>query len=98
MRYKLSIRAEKDILEIFSYGLTNFGAARTEKYYLGLDETFSLIADNPEIGRRRPDIDAATRSFVHQSHVIYYKIQADFILIVRILGEKQDPLRHMELD
>ena len=96
MIYKLSELAENDLKEILSYSFENFGLERAEKYYFGLKKCCSLIGDYPEIGRLRPDIDALTRSFVHESHVIYYEIQPKRVFILRVLGEKQDPMRHLK--
>ena len=96
MNYKLSELAEDDLKTILSYSFENFGLDRAEKYYLGLKKCCALIGDYPEIGRLRPDIDPLTRSFVHESHVIYYEIQPKRVFILRFLGEKQDPMRHLK--
>jgi toxin ParE1/3/4 len=95
MRIDLSQAAERDIESILEYSLKTFGAMQAETYYRSLRKCFELIAENPEIGLRRSDLTPPLRSHPHQSHVIFYEIHDDFILIVRILHGRMDPRRHL---
>lgn len=52
----------------------------------------------PNIGRLLPNIGhirAGYFRYEYESHTVYYKQDQDKISIIRILGEKQDPLRHL---
>ncbi len=95
MAYKPSVACEEDVREIYLYTSGAFGVEQAVAYHVALQQTFDLIANNPEIGRARPEIDTLTRSFVCQSHTVYYQIEVDFVLILRILHGRQDPIRHL---
>lgn len=47
------------------------------------------------IGTDRPELYEGIRSLPTQSHVIYYRIQAQRIQIVRVLHSKQDEYYHL---
>ncbi len=95
MKYKLSENSIADIRGIYHYTLAQFGAEQAVAYHLGLEQAFQMICDNPQVGRRRPEIDDLTRSLVHQSHMIYYEVQTEVIFILRVLHGRQDPTRHL---
>jgi plasmid stabilization system protein ParE len=44
-----------------------------------------LIASRPKIGRERPDLKPNIRSFGLMSWIIFYRIDDDFVEIVRVL-------------
>lgn len=76
-RIELSQEVEQDIDAILDYSLTTFGEAQAEEYYLSLRGCFRHISDNPQIGRLRPELDPALRSYNHRSHVVFYDVQDD---------------------
>ncbi len=95
VRYKLSEDSRADIAGIYHYTVEHFGTAQAVAYHHSLENAFERLCDNPELGRLRPEIDELTRSLVHQSHTIYYELQADVIFILRVLHGRQDPMRHL---
>ena len=94
-KYKLSGLSITDIKGIYRYTQTQFGTDQEVHYHASFKGLFARIGDNPLIGQMRPEIDDQTRSFVHQSHIVYYEIHDNFVLILRILHGRQDPLRHL---
>jgi len=86
--YRISRRAEADLTDIYLYTIQNFGERQARKYLLELDAVFELLGDHPRIGR---PYEAGTHQFVHGSHIIIYRIEADAVLIVRILHARQRP-------
>ena len=95
MKYRLSEQSIADIKGIYRYAQSQFGSDQAVAYHSSLEALFIRLGDNPEIGRARTKIDAGTRSFGHQSHVVYYEIQPAFIFILRVLHSRQDPMRHL---
>ena len=95
MRIELSIAADRDIDDILDYTHTTFGTVQAEAYYHSLRGCFTLIAENPEIGRARPELAPDLRSYRHRSHVVYYEVRDNDILIVRVLHQRMDPARHL---
>lgn len=81
MRYKISPIATLALEEIFYYGLLEFGPIQANKYQEAIHQTFDLLAFMPKVGRpseRHPDNQYR---FPHGSHVIYYHVEQDNIII-----------------
>jgi len=55
MSFRLTARAEADLDEIDDYVASEFGEAVAERVIDRLCETFERLADNPCMGRPRPD-------------------------------------------
>lgn len=88
--YRLSLRADKDLSEIYDYTLLEFGSNQAVKYVSDFEELFNKLVQNPEIGRARPEIKQGLRSVVKESHVVFYRIMNNHIRIVRVLHVKKD--------
>lgn len=58
-------------------------------------ETFDMLAMNPFAGRDVKTTAPNARCFIHASHSVYYEIEGEVIMILRILHQSQDPLRHL---
>jgi len=93
--YRLSKHAEKDLGTIATYTLQNFGLGQARRYRDGLFKTFEMIADFPLIGSDQSPIKKNVRRHVYESHAIYYRIDGKGIIILRILGPGEDPMRHL---
>ena len=91
---KFSKEADDDLKGIYVYSLENFGLRQARKYKTNLGEQFLALCSNPVIGMIYNHIKQGLRRFVYQSHSIYYQIEDSYILIVRVLGNRQDPARH----
>jgi toxin ParE1/3/4 len=48
--FKLSARAEADLLDIYEYTTDTFGTYQADAYHAGLERTFDLLANFPRIG------------------------------------------------
>jgi len=65
-----------------------FGLRQADAYFDGIVNRFQKIADQPEL---YPAIDQIRQGYhrsVYKSHSIYYHINLDDIVIVRILGQQ----------
>ncbi|MGI9305106.1 MAG: type II toxin-antitoxin system RelE/ParE family toxin [Gammaproteobacteria bacterium] len=93
--YWLLCDAEADLDEIADYTIEKFGLEQARVYKDGLKRAFQLLAENPLIGSDQGHIRPNVRRFVHKSHAIYYRLDGDDVLILRILGPGQDPLRQL---
>jgi len=92
--YRLTADAEADFAAIYEYSVETFGQLRADKYALSLIDAFEFLATTPKAGREfqpRP----GTRRLVEESHIIYYRVDGSRILILRVLSQHQDPLRHL---
>ncbi|MGI9302301.1 MAG: type II toxin-antitoxin system RelE/ParE family toxin [Gammaproteobacteria bacterium] len=93
--YWLLDSAEVDLNEIADYTIENFGIEQARVYKDGLTRAFQLLAENPLIGSDQGHIRSNVRRFVHKSHAIYYRLDGDDVLVLRILGPGQDPLHQL---
>ncbi|WP_374389555.1 type II toxin-antitoxin system RelE/ParE family toxin [Sandaracinobacter sp.] len=87
---KLTIRAEKDLSEIFAHVAHEFrffGEDAARSYCEGLKEALEQLARFPMNGRAETQIDERTRSLPFRKHMIYYELDGDGIVVLRILPE-----------
>lgn len=96
-RYLLTSPAKDDLLAIFEYTLRKWGEEQVHIYSAQLESAFVQLAENP----LRPGSNPAEklvkrcRVFKVAHHVIFYRREADFLLIARILHESMDFPRHV---
>ena len=89
MAYRLSPLAEQDLEEIWLYVAEDASPTTADRLIDAIVDRFDLLADQPAIGRLRPEFGAGVRSFVVESHVIYYRGDDD-VLIARVLHGRRD--------
>lgn len=85
MPFRLSAQAEQDIQDILAHGILNFGEYQAARYQASLYRTFDLLSDMPLIGRQSERRKMNERRFVHNTHVIYYAVHEDGIVIETIV-------------
>jgi toxin ParE1/3/4 len=91
LKYRLTAKAEQDILHIFVEGARLFGVELAEQYHWELDAVFNLIAANPRLARERVEITPPVRIHPHKSHiVIYLADKSGEVLIVRVRHAHED--------
>ena len=88
--YKLSKAADKDFENIFNFGIDTFGLNQALEYLLGIKRRLVELAEQPKLYPMVDEIRSGYRRSVYMSHSIYYRIEPESIVIVRILG-RQDP-------
>ncbi|WP_417491806.1 type II toxin-antitoxin system RelE/ParE family toxin [Maricaulis sp.] len=94
--YRLTIRAEADVEAIYEYSILTFGPERAGAYFDALFARFALLADYPGLGHDYGHIAPGLRRFEQASHSIYYiRLDDGDLQILRILGQRQDPVRHL---
>ncbi|MCA1778412.1 MAG: type II toxin-antitoxin system RelE/ParE family toxin, partial [Xanthomonadaceae bacterium] len=50
-----------------------------------LKACFENLAENPTIGRRAEQLAKGLRRFEHRSHIVFYVLVDDAVLVVRVL-------------
>ena len=88
--YRLTERAEQDIIEIYLEGLSRFGEQQADRYHQELTSLFELIALNPKMARERLELAPPVRIHPHKAHLIVYLEESDGILIVRVRHGHED--------
>lgn len=84
MRYRLSEQAAEDVEYILLKGLLEFGQFQAMTYQNSLKRTFEMLVVMPKIGRASERGHDNELRFLHGSHVIYYRIEPDEIIIEAI--------------
>ncbi len=92
----LSPEAQRDLRDIYQFGLCTWGQNQSSDYLDALKEHFWHLTTQPFMGTERPELGADMRSFPVKSHIVFYRLQANQIEIVRILHGRQDPNRHIK--
>ncbi len=89
-RYELAKAADRDFENIFDFGIDAFGLAQALDYQNGMKQRFVELAKQPKLFAAVDHIRKGYRRSVYNAHSIYYRIEAERVFIVRILG-RQDP-------
>lgn len=92
-RLRLSQAAQQDLIEIRQYSLTEFGADVADAYFRGFNQAFALLRDRPFCGVAQPDIATDMRCLMHRRHRIFYCVQDDLVLILRIIHHARNARR-----
>ena len=90
MRVEFTPGARRDIEEIWQYSVERFGSARTEAYLRDIQRAAEAIAEDPRRGRPCEDIRAGYRKFSVGSHVLFFRVAAERVIVVRILHRRMD--------
>lgn len=93
--YVISKQAENDLIEIYRYGFLNHGEQQAERYQASLKEQCRFVADNPLLCRERDEFKPPVRIRHHKKHLMIYAIEADHILVIRILHERMALPQHL---
>ena len=89
-RYRLTQEASEDILAIYVHGHDLFGERQADTYHDELEAVFGRLADFPEMGRLREELDPPARVFTHKAHVVVYEIRDGDAVILRVRGARED--------
>ncbi len=93
-KYRLSKRAFADIVGIGDYTIERFGIAQARRYRDRLEDALQTLADNPNRGRSTDEIAPGLRRWNYQSRAVFFRLEAQGILIVRVLHQQMDFERH----
>ena len=89
MPYRLSSLAEQDLDEIWSYVAEDANPTTADRLMDAIVDRSELLAEQPRMGRLRPEFGPGVRSFTVENHVIYYRHVGD-LLIARVLHGRRD--------
>lgn len=66
------------------------GQKQRNSYLKGLEKRFLFLAEQPHVGKHRPEIFEGYYSFPQHQHVVFYLIDSDCIHIIGILHKSMD--------
>ena len=96
--YKLFISPQtyNDLEIIYEFTLSNWGYKQAEKYQDDIYDPFISISENPEIGSIYIFKKGDYRKLNCNKHLILNRIQKKKCLIIRVLHERLDLVKHMD--
>ena len=92
---RLSIKARRDLKDIWRFGRQQWGEAQADTYARALAAAMDLLAEQPRVGISAELALPNGRRWKVGAHHIYYRLEGPVVRIVRILSAKQDPARHL---
>ncbi|WP_410202589.1 type II toxin-antitoxin system RelE/ParE family toxin [Escherichia coli] len=98
-RYSLRLtpQAEGDMEEIWLRGAVEWSPEQADRYVDGITAVFGLLCTMPGIARERLEFSPPVRIHPSGAHLIIYRIVADQIDVLRILGGRQNWFRLLEI-
>ena len=88
-KYSLSEQADLDIDEIEAHIAENSVDAALA-FDARLTKVFEMLAVHDQAGRERPEFNAGLRSFAVGKYLIFYRVWAQRVVIVRVLHAARD--------
>ncbi|MBQ9878417.1 MAG: type II toxin-antitoxin system RelE/ParE family toxin [Bacteroidales bacterium] len=97
VKYRFTKEAAEDIYRIWSYTVDTWSEKQAQKYYSRLLAAFDKIAAKPLSYGKAYDIvyPGLRGEHVGRHIVFYFKQESKGVLIVRILHERMDYLKHL---
>ena len=89
--FTLTHKARADLKSIAAYTQRKWGKEQRRIYLKQFDDTFHLLANNPEVGTTCDFITLGYQKYANVSHVVFYRSLGDSqVEIVRILHKRMD--------
>ena len=74
MTYRLSLKAEDDVINIFIYSVETFGIEKADQYHSQLERGFKFLSENSKVAHLRTEITPPVRVHPIGSHLAIYLI------------------------
>jgi len=88
--YRLTPRARDDLLAIAEYTEARWGKDQRNAYLREMEGRFCWLADNPALGRHRPDVKEGYYCYPQGRHLIFYLISDHTIDIIGVPHQQMD--------
>lgn len=95
--FRITPRARDDLINIARYTLGIWGRQQRDVYLRNLDERFQWLAENPRLGKSRPDVQEGYYSFPQGSHLVFYITRDNGIDIIGIPHQNMDILNYFSV-
>lgn len=91
MDYKISSKAQTDLIGIWEYTFDNWSVEQADRYLKIIIERIGEICLKPDIGKNYAFLRNGYWGVNIKSHIIFYRIQDDNIIeVIRILHQRMD--------
>jgi toxin ParE1/3/4 len=93
--YRLSLRAEQDLEEIWAYTFCTWSREQADQYHADIIAAIEGLARGERNGRSVHDIRAGYLKYAVGLHFLFYRLTADHLDVVRILHQRMDVSAHL---
>lgn len=80
---------------ILAYTRQQWGENQRNIYRETLNQSIESLRTYPELGPVREDLPSDIRGLVVGQHILFYRLEADTIRILRVLHGRMDAARHL---
>jgi toxin ParE1/3/4 len=94
-RLEFTPRARRDIEEIWEYSVEQFGLDKADAYLRDIPRAAMAVTDDPRRELACDEIRSGYRRFSVGSHILFFKVSATRVVIVRILHRRMDFVRYI---
>jgi toxin ParE1/3/4 len=96
MQYKLSSKAQSDLINIWEFTLYNWLLEQADRYYNLIIDKINDICQKPDLGKNYNHVRKDYWGINIKSHIIFYKIDNQgMIEVIRILHQRMDLQRRI---
>ncbi len=92
LRLHATPEARADIRQALKFSLKRWGSVQRDMYRAELNTAMFRLMDAPLIGLDRSDLASGLRSFPVRSHILFYRVENQTVVIYRVLHQ------HMKFD
>ncbi|MCM2474922.1 type II toxin-antitoxin system RelE/ParE family toxin [Rhizobium sp. CG5] len=89
--YRITPLANRDIEEIGRYTAKLWGRKKRNIYLRALSARFLWLSHHPRAGMERSEFATQVYSYPEGSHVIFYRMIAEGVEILRVLHQRMAP-------
>ncbi len=93
-RIRLTPAAQADIEGIWDYTEEHWSADQADRYTDGIRDACLDVASGRKEGRKAT-VRSGYLKFLVGAHILYYRVEGDTIIIVRILHSRMDADQHL---
>ena len=94
-RYVLSPQAQADIDAIWDYTADRWSEAQADRYVNDLRDAIETIVRDPRRGKPCDHLRRGYRKYSVGAHVLFFRVVANVIEVVRVLHQSMDFERHL---
>jgi len=93
--YRLTPDAQADLIEIRRHTTERWGMAQSQKYLSELRQTIRLLCETPFLSKSRSEVALDVLSFPYVSHVTYYVVHEQQLVVFGVLHKRMVSLNHL---
>jgi len=92
--YRLTPRAESDLEEIWLYTFKTWSPQQADRYHNDIVDVFEGLAAGQKTGRP-VDVRDGYFKYPAGSHMVFYRLADDGLVVVRVLHKRMDVERNL---